>query len=56
MKTEVSWDVTLCCGVPSVLKDHGAFRLTASGTAHPTQTKICSNTTVGTSNQIYSTM
>jgi len=49
MKIEVSWDVTLCCCVPSVLKDHGAFTLTASGTSHPTRTRISSNTVVGTS-------
>jgi hypothetical protein len=55
VKIEVSWDVTLCCRVPGVLKDHGAFSLTASGTSHPTRTRISSNTIVGTSNQNYST-
>jgi hypothetical protein len=42
--------------VPNVLKDHGSFSCTASGTSHPTRTRISNNTIVGTSNQNYSTL
>jgi hypothetical protein len=41
---------------PNVLKDHGSFSCTASGTSHPTSTRISNNTIVGTSNQNYSTL